>query len=354
MEKAHTPPTVPNDWHLELLRGIAAVLVVIAHYGPASGLNLGVLAFAFTGVDLFFVLSGFVFAPYLSGKPLHAPAHFIRRLFRLYPLYALALACYAWLRWQPGISGSLLLKHALFLHTLESRDIAFHFNPAFWSLPPEVEFYLALPLLAACTGRVRYLAGAALLALFLHGALALLAARTPDLNAASILLIHLPGLLIEFLLGTLAWQLAQKNPGHLARLFLALLGGTLWWLLARCFVQLGDAGIENIVWLRNNIGLFAAASFALITLAWVGSVPHPPAWLHSLATFSGNLSYGVYLFHGAAPLVLTPCHPYLSAASFTLLCFAATVLTAYLLHRFWEAPWRRYGRTLAYRFESRP
>lgn len=84
-------------------------------------------------------------------------AFFIRRFFRLYPLYVAALSLYAGLQLLQGRPLEYIAIHFLFLQTLESRDIAFHFNPAFWSLPVEVEFYLMLPFLAKFTQGIRSL-----------------------------------------------------------------------------------------------------------------------------------------------------------------------------------------------------
>ena len=72
---------------IEGLRGLAAMLVVATHYAHLITDQAGAWGFASTGVDLFIVLSGFVFAPYMLGKPLYYPAHLVRRLLRLYPLY---------------------------------------------------------------------------------------------------------------------------------------------------------------------------------------------------------------------------------------------------------------------------
>lgn len=346
-----------NDWFVELVRGIAACLVIVAHYGPMTGLNLGPFRFAYTGVDLFFVLSGFVFAPYLFGKRLSISAHLIRRFFRLYPLYAIALGCYAGLKWQMGQTGQsgflaeILLKHAFFLHTLESREIAFYFNPAFWSLPPEVEFYLLLPALAATTAMctVRSVPIWILLAVLMHGILVFLSPPAPGINLASVLLVHLPGLLIEFMLGAVAWRLSRQSPSVRMRLLLAIAGVLIWWLLASLFVSLGDAGIENIAGLRGNMGLFAACAYAFMLVAWVGAIKQPPLWLVAMATVAGNLSYGLYLFHNAAPQVFAPYQAALPGPVFALLCLGATLLFVYVLYRFWEAPCRQFGRRLAER-----
>ena len=76
-------------------------------------------------------------------------ARAVRRLFRIYTLYAMAPLVYAGLHWLQGETIEHVNKHLLFDFTWETREVAFHFNPAFLRLPPEVEFYLAPPLVAA-------------------------------------------------------------------------------------------------------------------------------------------------------------------------------------------------------------
>src|SRR5690606_10593117 len=123
-------------------------MVMLCHYAVLiQDVERSWLNFLYTGVDFFFVISGFVFAPLLLSPVRENTAAFaVRRAFRIYPLFLFAILFYALLphkTWDNGI----ILQHALFLHTTISKEIAFYYNPAFWSLPVEVEFYLLLGLL---------------------------------------------------------------------------------------------------------------------------------------------------------------------------------------------------------------
>ncbi len=161
--------------------------------------------------DFFFVISGwFVFAPLLlSPARENTVAFAIRRAFRIYPLFLFAVIFYALLphkTWDNGI----VLQHALFLHTTISKEIAFYYNPAFWSLPVEVEFYLLIGLLVLLKIRnttpvLLLLAGLTLLTgLWAHHFL-------PENTHAKLVLIHhLSSILPEFLLGTLAYLISKK------------------------------------------------------------------------------------------------------------------------------------------------
>ena len=72
---------------MHLLRVIAALLVVYFHIASSAGLHLP-LAFGICGVDVFFVISGFIIAYIGSRKP---DAFFTRRLLRTGPFYWSAL-----------------------------------------------------------------------------------------------------------------------------------------------------------------------------------------------------------------------------------------------------------------------
>ena len=140
----------PRNQPLDVLRGVAVLLTIVCHYflfvvrdgysliGHAAG----------RGVDLFFVLSGFLisgllFAEFKRTGTINLKRFWIRRGFKIYPpfyvLMAATIAVYA-LRLHPmprGIFYELLFVQnyfpAIWLHT--------------WSLAVEEHFYLALPLL---------------------------------------------------------------------------------------------------------------------------------------------------------------------------------------------------------------
>ena len=121
-------------WSLEAWRGLAAWMVVYAHYRPFVSPGVSLLSFSFsfrfTGVDLFFVLSGFVFAPYLFGRPLVLRAFATRRFFRIYPAYFLALGIYASLKTVSSEELPYIWQHLLFAH-LPTREMAFFLQPGF-------------------------------------------------------------------------------------------------------------------------------------------------------------------------------------------------------------------------------
>jgi peptidoglycan/LPS O-acetylase OafA/YrhL len=349
-----TKPGGNPEWTLEFFRGWAAVMVVFAHYHSIAHLDPGLLRFAFTGVDLFFVISGFVFAPYLFGRRLQPVPFLIRRLFRIYPLYVVALLCYAGLHWLHGAPNDYFFTHLFFLQTTASLDIAFYYNPALWSLPPEVEFYLVLPLLALLMHRGSWFVWMAIAALLVHLMVAM--AFPLHLDPAhpggwALMSVHLPGLLIEFFIGSCAWLLVRNQPVPFVRWGLLVAGVLSWfglaWVFSGLFAAGGDQAIVDNAWLRGNLGMLAAVSYALVVSACVGAWPAPPAWVRQGALGLGHLSYGLYLLHNATPQLLQPVAGGLSPAMFAGLCFLVTVMGVGVVHVTVEAPLRQWGRRWA-------
>ncbi len=335
-------------------------MVMATHYTYLLTPQAGLWGFASTGVDLFFVLSGYVFAPYLFGKPLSLRSHLIRRFFRLYPLYLLALMLYIALHLPAAEAWDHFWAHLFLVHTLASLEIANFYNPAFWSLPPEVEYYLLLPLLAWVSTRHRYgrfgFVWLVLLAALVH--LALVAGASSDdkgITARAVATVHVPGLLIEFMLGSLAYALVRRDTaGRVALMRLALgllvLSG-MGFIFANYVAPVAGVAPTVPPWIGGNIGLGAALGYALI-VSGVASTPQG-ARLWTKASFQpiylvmGELSYGVYLFHNAAPQILARVLPAAGGAVALLLCTGITLLIAFIAHHVVEKPMRAYGRRLS-------
>jgi peptidoglycan/LPS O-acetylase OafA/YrhL len=345
---------------IELCRGLAALMVVLTHYSsflPNAPAGFG---FLWTGVDLFFVISGFVFSPMLLQNTrapgrLDAPLPFwLRRFFRIYPLYLLALVAY-FLGAAPGaLTNHYFLRHLVFLHTTHSFEEAYYFNPAFWTLPVEMEFYLVLPLLALLRGRVRWLLLVSLASLVWCFYARYL--RGPE-DFWRVLSVHLPALLPEFMLGTLlAAAVAQGKAMQwrwCSRQALAAGGCGLALLVLAYQIKFGGFGLDTNRLLDAPWNFLCASAYALLMfpllltneLAW-------PLWLRQLALLAGASSYGVYLFHNLIPPLLVRAGLTASGIVFVLLAMSLTLAIALLLYRVYENPLRRCGRELAQRLAA--
>jgi peptidoglycan/LPS O-acetylase OafA/YrhL len=129
---------------MDLLRALAIIMVLVAHYPKSEGgLITRVLNFGWTGVDLFFVLSGYLiagqlFKPMAAGEPLALGAFFLRRFLRTLPSYYAVLAIYLLL--VPGGAPGMR-----FLFFAQNFGVPEAFAPS-WSLCVEEQFYLLFPL----------------------------------------------------------------------------------------------------------------------------------------------------------------------------------------------------------------
>ena len=138
---------------LDLLRALAIILVVVYH-AALFGFKLPgrVDRFGWIGVDLFFVLSGYLIGGQLLAslardQRIKLGRFFTRRALRIVPAYFVVLAIYfllpAW-REYPEMS------QPLWKFLLSVQNIALHGGTAFshaWSLAVEDQFYVALPFL---------------------------------------------------------------------------------------------------------------------------------------------------------------------------------------------------------------
>ena len=148
-----------NAW-LDALRAFAIVLVLLRHGVriDAAGFNTGgfvhnVYANGWIGVDLFFVLSGYLIAKSLLkrvsvGQPLFDWQYFKRRILRIVPAYyAVLLLCvigfFPFFAMETAGLEARVFYHAFFLQDYLGADI----NVVFWSLGVEEKFYLLVPLL---------------------------------------------------------------------------------------------------------------------------------------------------------------------------------------------------------------
>ena len=103
--------------NIQALRGVAASLVVLSHLGVVEAkyggdtILPGETILGFSGVDLFFVISGFIMVHVTRGDfgaPRKAGAFLFSRFTRIYPLYWLVslFLIVVWLRWPDMVFAS--------------------------------------------------------------------------------------------------------------------------------------------------------------------------------------------------------------------------------------------------------
>ncbi|HMC38504.1 MAG TPA: acyltransferase [Acidimicrobiales bacterium] len=148
---------------LDGLRGVAVLSVVLFHAGsylvPSAAPNL--LPGGFLGVDLFFVLSGFLMTSILLEPSQSYGRFYVRRVARIFPALYVFLAgylLYTWAEGGPGVTGirSYVLIALGMGNWSPSVGTTLPFGLAqTWSLGVEEQLYLLWPLVVVLYGRTR-------------------------------------------------------------------------------------------------------------------------------------------------------------------------------------------------------
>ncbi len=149
----------PRFHGLDTLRSVAIVAVMVFHVLDFAGDNTlpawlePIAQYGWIGVDLFFVLSGYLIGaqllkPYAKGERPGLWGFYRNRLFRILPAYLVVLAAYYWVpKWSEFDEMSSPWRYLTFTFNLflpATRALAFSHV---WSLCVEEHFYLLLPLI---------------------------------------------------------------------------------------------------------------------------------------------------------------------------------------------------------------
>jgi peptidoglycan/LPS O-acetylase OafA/YrhL len=311
------------------MRGVAAFLVFLYHYEalhPGIRLDLSVpvigsilqfpLGFGFAGVDIFFVLSGFLLTlPFaraaLSGEQgPQLSRYFKRRFLRVFPAYYtqlfIILAIGGWfLCWTPPTASSFI-AHLLMFFNIGWNPVT-PMVGVWWTLPVEMGFYLLLPLLALFLRPGRWifvlLGGMVLSMVYRSWA----AAHFGPLGSAAAFLAasQLPGSLTEFLLGASAALLVQyvslnDLPRPAARVLdLAFVLGLLIpavWLWQVVLSAGADYWLGHWGMIVAPLALGLPLAMAVTGLYW-GSRIGTFLLANRVIYFLGLISYSLYLWH---------------------------------------------------------
>jgi len=341
---AESGATVKSDriYSLQALRGIAAAMVVLAHaieHAPKVASNSVMLTGRF-GVEIFFVISGFVIS-YVAGSGVFRPGSFLfRRVWRVVPLYwALTLLVAALAFAAPSIFKTTSFDLGYFIKSLlfipDPLPGTTDYRPLFklgWTLNYEMFFYLLIAALFWCRSMTIRAIGLSLVlgALVLAGFL-----LRPE---PSMLAFYLSPKLFPFIGGVWAavlWRrnLIQDNAKPLAIVAALLFVGFTGWAY-----QLPRS--SNPYTYDHIIMSIAAFMSVLLVLSCEGFFKRLRG-----STWLGDISYSLYLVHmfvvGAGWAVLnklgvkvdTP----LGAVGVIGMCLGS-ILAADLTYRLFERP----------------
>lgn len=280
--------------NIQMLRGLAAMSVMLCHgaaihqeaVGSTSWPMTFIARFGYIGVDLFFVISGFVAAHttlYRKRDLRDVPQYLCQRLARIYlgywPFYALSLVVAAIYKpelleqWN-WISSFLL---AFLIGVNEGKELVLYVS---WSLSYELLFYAMVATTFALTPRSAVFALQAA-ALFLATAMAISLSHTTPLALWTFL-----AFLFEFVLGALIRVKTNLFHGRLAGAFaIALISISFYFGFRSDTLLVAERAL--------SIGSGCAGILMLVLVAEQSKYCVAQRWIAAL----GNSSYTLYLAH---------------------------------------------------------
>lgn len=303
---------------LDGLRGVAILLVLLLHH--LGGSRLPVLGAGFRigwiGVDLFFVLSGFLITRILVSTrdcSNYFSAFYARRALRIWPVYTLTLVFAFTVAPRLGehlafdFSAADVLVHAFYVQNVAHAG---QYGPwplkVTWSLAIEEQFYFLWPLgvwlLRDRLGSLRRLAAAAIVAAPLARLAALAAGATP------LLVYTHTGFRVDALavgcfcalVGGEEAAVPRRSCARLAASALLPGAGLAYGVLG------GNALIDSSAPVALPVAAAMAATFTLLAVGFGGVLtlllaPSPAAraaFTWAPLRLVGKVSYGLYVYHG--------------------------------------------------------
>jgi peptidoglycan/LPS O-acetylase OafA/YrhL len=334
---------------LDGLRAIAVALVIAFHLGHLAG---GIL-----GVDMFFVVSGWLITfKLLADVDHHGGVRLGRfwssRIRRLMPASLAVLAVVAVVWPLADIAVSSLRRDVLWSLVWASNwgtitgggDYWARFgNPSplshFWSLAIEEQFYVVWPVVVWAVGRSRRALRPTIGWIAAAGAVASIAFMVVSFDATSPTgtYMHTAARAHSLLIGAVAAALTRPGPGH------SLRGARTARRLTPLAVLVAAAIVlratEGAQWLfRWGFPTFALALVVVVVAAADGAgvrllASAPMRWV-------GDRSYGIYLWHWPAFLLLTPARTHLDGIVLDVVRVSAALLLADVSLRWIEEPIR--------------
>lgn len=347
---------------LDHLRALAITVVFLFHYFILSGGQPawlpGTAQFGWTGVDLFFVLSGFLissqlFAQIKKGQRISFKDFFARRFFRIVPAYLVTVALYFYFPFfREKESLPPLWK---FLSFTQNIGLNLKDNGTFshcWSLCVEEHFYLFLPITLIFLQSFKLLKGSycILIGLFLFGFF---------IRYLSYTSLYLPHLDSEapwmYWYQFIYYPTYTRLDGLLAGVSIAAINQFLpqtWSYISRLgnvLIALGLAILTGAYFLCEDQMTFNASifGFPLIALGYgliVTGAVSPGSFLYKWSSkttqFLATLSYAIYLTHKG---VIHMTHKILSEFNINdnlmlFICMTTCVGFAWILHSIVEKP----------------
>lgn len=274
------------------LRGVAILLVLMHHFG--------VFEPGWAGVDVFFVISGFLITRILlwtKDSPHYFSYFYARRALRILPLYYFSILLFFWVIF-PVMARSGSIPHygvkdfAWYLFHLSNWWIGSGHMTAspishFWSLAIEEQFYFVWPLLVFVLSRKNLLTATIAIALLSFLSRGVAASMYPE--STGFIYFYTPFRIEPIALGSLAAILAEERPlwSKLVPWRPALFwSGFVVWMAV---IFIGDNRTTCVL----GISAIGIVALAVLVEAVEGASPFDTRFFRHL----GKYSYALYVIH---------------------------------------------------------
>ncbi|MBD2345359.1 acyltransferase family protein [Anabaena subtropica] len=286
---------------LQLLRGLAAVLVVLAHCDLIFNQNYGkdfffkIFNFGGSGVDFFFVLSGFIIVyihKYEIGHSSQLFPFLFKRFARIYPIYwvflILKMSASFIFSYNPESTERNFIEiiKAFTLFPQDRNILSSSFLGVSWTLSYEILFYLIFALFIGFSSRIAY----PIVSIWFLGVLANFVGIMPLPKDSLILNFVFSSYNIEFALGCLAAYLFAKYQIKWGMALISV-GAFLYTLSAINYYH-------QIVSISQVITFGIPSMLLLLGFAYIENVKN--LQIPRLLVYIGDASYSIYLAHGFA------------------------------------------------------
>ncbi|MFB4308729.1 acyltransferase family protein [Actinomadura sp. GTD37] len=338
-----TPPVArPRLVELDLLRFVAAVVVMLHHFvgriagwGVENHHNMPFLApvthFGNLGVDLFFLISGFVILMSAWGRGVGDFA--VSRTVRIFPAYwfgvSLSLLGFMAIGQTPAAGHGPLAPYLPNLTMLQTGIGVPSMENVYWTLWVELHFYVLIALLVwrgiTYERCVAFMVGWVLLAVFAQEA-----------DAVPLMAALMTPWAPYFVAGMAFYLIHRFGPNLL-----------LWLIASGCWalaVDYRQATVnDDLAWPRVwDAAITGGVTFAFLIMALVATHQFPAVRWRGF-TVLGALTYPLYLVHESVGRTLDELlRSHLGRWTLLAVSCAAALLCAYLVQRFVEEPLQRW------------